>query len=144
MSAGDIHVPADLLTLDELTTAVENAFDCAAIEVDVFETDTTGARTIESLNPLYRLTRCLRSYGLLDERRDRGEDAGDDTTETRTEWRVTAVIPSGGEVAEEFFFEDDAKDQAGRWRACAWHDIRIWSRTVSTTTRTTAWKADER
>ncbi|MBP2370268.1 hypothetical protein [Pseudonocardia parietis] len=135
--------PEELLTLDELIANVENALECAAIEVVVWETDTTGARTIEAPNPLYRLTRCLRSYGLLDERRDRGEDAEDDTTETRVEWRVTAVIPSGGEVAEEFFFEDDAKDQVGRWWACAWHDIRIWSRTVSTTTRTTAWKAEQ-
>lgn len=87
-------LPEELLTLDELIANVENALECAAIEVVVWETDDTGARTIESPHPMYRLARCLRSYGLLDERRDRGEDAEDDTTETWTfqrGWREGAT-----------------------------------------------------
>lgn len=141
---------SELLTLDELTTAVENAFDCAAIEVQVWETDTTGARTIESPHPMYRLTRCLRSYGLLDERRDPDEDAGDDITESWTEWLTVGTDEDGDEGAETFETEVDAVTAAGRWRIRGMtnvyverHDVAT-TRTVSTTTRTTAWKADER
>jgi hypothetical protein len=61
-----------LLSVDELTSAVQNACELAAIEVDVWETDLTGSRTTRS--PLRRLVRCLRSAGLLDERAD-DEDA---------------------------------------------------------------------
>lgn len=123
-----------LLTLDELIADVENALECAAIEVVVFETDDTGARTIESPCPMYRLARCLRSYGLLDERRDRDEDAEDDTTETWTEYR--AVLLSDESITWGIT-EFSARRGSGN------PDIRVESRTVSTTTRTTVWKAEQ-
>ena len=59
------------MELDELIGCVENALECSAIEIDVWELDIAKGggweRTSKSPNPLYRLTRCLRSAGLLDE-----------------------------------------------------------------------------
>ncbi|MDN5916618.1 MAG: hypothetical protein L0I76_16200 [Pseudonocardia sp.] len=79
--AGD--ATAALLSLDDLIEGVELALESSAIEVTVWEThpaETGGRwrtdRTGESTDPLYRLTRCLRSAGLLDERRD-DDDRGD-------------------------------------------------------------------
>lgn len=125
---------SELLTLDELIANVENALECAAIEVVVFETDDTGARDVESPRPMYRLARCLRSYGLLDERRDRGEDAGDDDFVTRTEWRMTS--PQGKQTT---FTGPESPAAVTSWVRAGY---RVESRTVSTTTRTTAWKAE--
>lgn len=66
-----------LMTLDELKAAVQNALDCCAIEVDVWETDADQwadpQRTDLSSDPLHRLTRCLRSHGVLDEYTTRPE-----------------------------------------------------------------------
>jgi hypothetical protein len=60
-----------LMSLEELMAAVENALDCSAIEVDVFETQIGAGgyltRSALSSDPLHRLTKCLRSYGLLNE-----------------------------------------------------------------------------
>lgn len=58
----DAPGPADL---DTLVGWVDNAFECAAVEVDIWETDITGARTERS--SLARLVRCLRTNDLLDE-----------------------------------------------------------------------------
>lgn len=53
--------------LDTLIGWVELALESSAIEVDVYETDLAGSRAALSPNPMHRLTRCLRSAGLLDE-----------------------------------------------------------------------------
>lgn len=58
-----------LMHLDELIGRVENALDSCAIEVMVVEE--SGA---VSSDPLHRLTRCLRSHGLLDEYTTRPEE----------------------------------------------------------------------
>lgn len=61
------RVPVDLGTL---IGWVELALESSAIEVDVWETDPAGTRAAKAVEPLRRLTRCLRSAGLLDETDD--------------------------------------------------------------------------
>lgn len=67
---GDEPHPAvqrEPVDLDTLIGWVEQALESSAIEVDVWETDQAGSRAALSVEPLRRLTRCLRSAGLLDE-----------------------------------------------------------------------------
>lgn len=59
--------PREPVDLDTLIGWVELALESSAIEVDVYETDQAGARAGRSPDPMRRLTRCLRSAGLLDE-----------------------------------------------------------------------------
>lgn len=60
------------LSLEELIEHVENALECAAIEVEIHELDIGphGWQRTGQTSPLRRLVRCLRSAGLLDERRE--------------------------------------------------------------------------
>lgn len=62
--------PREPVDLDTLIGWVELALESSAIEVDVWETDQAGSRAAMSVEPLRRLTRCLRSAGLLDEYAD--------------------------------------------------------------------------
>jgi hypothetical protein len=65
-----------LMSLDELMEAVENALDSADIDVAVFERSQGGfmERAALSSDSLHRLTRCLRSHGLLNEYTTRPEE----------------------------------------------------------------------
>lgn len=69
-----------LLSLEELTEAVETACDVAAIEVEIHELDLgrDGWQRSGKVSPLRRLVKCLRSSGLLDERRDGQKTQGRD------------------------------------------------------------------
>jgi hypothetical protein len=66
-----------LMSLDELMERVQDALDCCALEVDVWELNFGSGgwldRTAQSSDSLRRLTRCLRSHGVLDEYTTRKE-----------------------------------------------------------------------
>lgn len=95
------HGEREPVDLDTLTGWVELALESSAIEVDVYETDQAGSRAGMSVEPLRRLTRCLRSAGLLDEHAD-GESPTDspdvpdswglDRAETPTDDDLTAIL----------------------------------------------------
>ncbi|GEC25360.1 hypothetical protein PSA01_23890 [Pseudonocardia saturnea] len=72
------------------------------------------------------------------------------TTTHHVEWLTVGTDEDGDEGVETFETEVEAVTAAGRWRIRGMtnvyverHDVAT-TRTVSTTTRTTAWKADER
>jgi hypothetical protein len=61
------------MPLEELMDAVQNALDCCDIEVVVFELGNGVDAPTESSDSLHRLTKCLRSHGVLDEYTTRPE-----------------------------------------------------------------------
>lgn len=65
-----------LMSLDELIQCVENALDCCAIQVTVFELGNGVDQPVESTDSLHRLTKCLRSHGVLNEYTTRPESTG--------------------------------------------------------------------
>lgn len=66
-SGGLTPPPAQTFSLEEQMDRVQNALDCCAIDVTIWEIGDDPHRPTESSDSLHRLTKCLRSHGVLDE-----------------------------------------------------------------------------
>lgn len=99
-----------------------------------------GGRSITHEGVATRLNRIARPSG------GAGSVSPDDapTTETHTEYRVTATAPEiDPPVSDTYRDRASAQAKAQRWTSLRYPGVRVEFRTVSTTTRTTAWKADD-
>jgi|GEM_PF-6556773 len=88
-----------LMSLDELMRSVGDALDCCSIDVTVWEIGDDPHRPTESSDSLHRLTKCLRSHGVLDEYTTRPE-------------KSRALIGSEIDAAEQAWFDLPFQDQA--------------------------------